>query len=104
MKIAAVIEKTDIVLGNDSGMCHVAGFLRKPALALCAPTSGSIAFGGWPTVRWMQAEGSCTGCLWYQDDGWKPWCGFGCELLADIKPNKVIPMAESILREEGIIE
>lgn len=102
-RVAAVIARSDIVIGNDSGMCHVAGILRKPSLSVCGPTDGNIVFGGWPTVRHIQAPGSCAGCLWFQDGGWQPWCGFGCGILADLKPSVVIPRVEGILREEGLL-
>jgi hypothetical protein len=100
-RVAAVVKQSDIVVGCDSGMCHLAGILRKPALAVCGPTEGSIVFGGWPTVRYVQAPGSCTGCLWFRDGGWKPWCGFGCGALADIKPSVVEPRVAGILEETG---
>jgi len=114
--VAAVLSKVDLVIGNDSGMCHIAGALRRPALTICAPTRGDVAFGGWPTVRHLQAEQdkidedaksgertTCSGCLWFKDDGWQPWCGYGCGLLADIKPPTVMPRVEEILRETGAI-
>lgn len=100
-QVAAVIQQSDMTVGCDSGMCHVAGLLRKPALAVCGPTVGSIVFGGWPTVRQVQAPGSCTGCLWFQENGWKPWCGFGCGALADTQPSMVEPRIENILKEIG---
>ena len=102
-EVAAVIDRSDIVVGNDSGMCHVAGILRKPALSVCGPTDGHIVFGGWPTVRHIQAPGACAGCLWFQDGGWKTWCSFGCGILADLKPDVVIPRVEEILLETGVL-
>ena len=101
--VAAMLSRCDLVLGNDSGMVHVAGLLRRPAIAICAPTLGSVAFGGWPTVSHIQADGPCSGCLWFQDGGWKPWCTYGCDQLADIKPAMVMPRVDEILRETGVL-
>ena len=102
-EVAAVVARSDMVIGNDSGVCHIAGILRKPALSICGPTDGNIVFGGWPTVRHIQAPGACAGCLWYQDGGWKPWCSYGCGILADLKPAAVLPRIKKILQEEGVI-
>ena len=77
-EVAAVISQVDLVIGNDSGMPHVAGFVGTPAIAICGPTVGKVAFGGWPTVHPIQSPSECSGCLWFKDGGWKAWCGFGC--------------------------
>jgi len=87
--IAAVIQQTDVLVGNDSGMAHLAGWVKSKALAICGVTNGDVVFGGWPTVKVMQAPGSCTGCSYYQDNGWKHWCSWGCGLMQDLKPRLV---------------
>jgi len=91
--IAAVIERSDLLISNDSGMAHVAGFVGTKATAICGATNGRVAFGGWPTVKPIQAEGPCTGCLSYKGDdsnpGWMPWCSYGCEIMNDLKPRDV---------------
>lgn len=98
--VAAVVSKVDMVLGNDSGMPHLAGFVGTQALAICGPTDGEVAFGGWPTVHPIQAPGKCTGCLWFQDGGWNSWCGFGCQTLNDLKPSTVLDHVVSVMNEE----
>lgn len=87
--IAAVVKQTDVLVGNDSGMAHLAGFVGTKALAICGVTPGPVIFGGWPSVEVLQAEGECTGCSWYQDNGYKPWCSWGCNLMHDLKPRTV---------------
>jgi hypothetical protein len=96
-EVAAIVSLSNVLVGNDSGMPHVAGFVGTPAVAICGPTVGKIAFGGWPSVVPIQAPAECTGCLWFQDGGWKPWCGFGCEALADLKPLSVFNTAATVL-------
>lgn len=50
-RVAAVIKTAAAFAGNDSGMAHVAGFLRTPAIALCSSASDTNIFGLYPTVR-----------------------------------------------------
>lgn len=87
--IAAVIKRADLLISNDSGMAHLAGFVGTKATAICGATDGEVAFGGWPTVKPIQAPGPCSACLWYQDGGWKPWCSYGCDAMHELKPNVV---------------
>lgn len=89
LAIAAVVEKADLLVSNDSGMAHLAGFVGTKATAVCGATDGQVAFGGWPTVRPIQAPGPCTACLWFQDGGWQPWCSYGCETMQTLKPGDV---------------
>lgn len=86
LAIAAVIERSDLLISNDSGMAHLAGFVGTRATAICGATDGGVAFGGWPTVLPIQAPGPCSACLWYQDGGWKPWCSYGCDAMNELKP------------------
>ncbi len=86
-----------MVIANDSGMAHVAGFLRIPTLAICAPTDGDVVFGGYESVRVIQAKGSCTGCLWFKENGFKPWCAKGCDIMHDTKPEVVIEAVGEVL-------
>jgi len=87
--VASVIKHSDIVIGNDSGMQHLTGWVGSKALAICGVTRGSVVFGGWPTVEPIQAPGECSGCSYFQDNGWKPWCSWGCGLMSDLKPRDV---------------
>lgn len=96
-EVAAVISLSSLVIGNDSGMPHVAGFVGTPAVAICGPTVGTVAFGGWTSVEPIQAPGECTGCLWFRDSGWKVWCGYGCEALADLKPRTVFERSVEVM-------
>ncbi len=99
-EVAAVISKVDLVIGNDSGMPHIAGFVGTPALAICGPTVGDVAFGGWPTVHPIQSPSKCSGCLWFRDGGWKRWCGFGCQALNDLRPKMVFGRVVSLMNAE----
>ncbi len=50
-QVAAVISRSLVLAGNDSGMVHVAGFLRVPSVAVCAHHSDNRIFDLYPTVR-----------------------------------------------------
>jgi len=95
--VAGIVSKVDLVIGNDSGMAHLAGFVGTKAIAICGPTDGKVTFGGWPSVHPIQAPADCTACLWFQDGGWNSWCGFGCEALNDLKPSSVVERAVALL-------
>lgn len=99
-EVAATISDVDMVVGNDSGMPHVAGFVGTPAIAICGPTVGTVAFGGWPTVHPIQSPAECTGCLWFQDGGWKPWCSFGCQTLNELQPKVVFERIAHLVNAE----
>ena len=100
--IMAVIDQVDMIVGNDSGLAHLAGFVGTPFLAICGPTSGEIVFSGYPSANWFQMKGDCAACYWFQENGWKPWCSSGCQLLvkADILPfvqqiELIVPLGDS---------
>lgn len=50
-RVTAVLQLSATVVGNDSGMAHVAGCLRRPTVAICAYASDERIFGLYPTVR-----------------------------------------------------
>lgn len=99
-EVAAAVSKVDMVIGNDSGMPHLAGFVGTRALAICGPTDGRVAFGGWPSVTPIQAPGECSGCLWFKDGGWNSWCGFGCQMLSELRPSAVLEHVMSALQRK----
>ncbi len=50
--VAALMQTAAFIVGNDSGMAHLAGMLRRPAVAICSTVSSDAnMFGLYPTVR-----------------------------------------------------
>lgn len=96
-RTAAMFERASLVIGNDSGMVHVAGFVGTPALAICAPTHGKTVFGSYPTVRWVQSEYFCSGCLGLTRDYNPRWCTLGCNAMQAIPSKTVLEKAVSML-------
>jgi ADP-heptose:LPS heptosyltransferase len=54
--LVPAIKAGALLVGNDSGMAHVAGMLGTPAIALCCPTIGERIFGCYKSVRVIQTE------------------------------------------------
>lgn len=99
---AALISRLDLVIGNDSGMAHMGGFLRVPTLALCGITDGNVVFGSYSTVEVVQARAACTGCLWFKENGFKPWCMKGCNAIEDLKPELVVERVGKVLSASAL--
>jgi predicted O-methyltransferase YrrM len=49
--VAALMLEAALVVGNDSGMCHVSGMLGVPTLVLCEAFPGPQIFGFYPLAR-----------------------------------------------------
>ena len=88
-KIAALISCSDLVVGIDSGLCHVAAMLDRPTIVLAAPTSGRKLYGWYQTAKVFEASAHCSPC-------YMPWlrpmskqCSRGCPLMKVITPEMV---------------
>jgi len=90
------------VLGNDSGMLHMAGFLGIPSIAVCGPTDGNIVFGGYKSVEIIQGPGECTGCLWFKSNGYTPWCSHGCKVIERVTATDVLDKAAVVLSRSSL--
>lgn len=96
--VIAAMQRSRLVVGNDSGPAHVAGTLDVPTLALLGPTTTAWVFGHVPSVRGLAASDSvvsCVGCC-YRADRWRPGCEHGCEALLQLRPDEVARMALSL--------
>ena len=98
-RTAAMFERASLVIGNDSGMVHLTGFLNVPALAICGPTRGDVIFGDYPSVRVIDSPKTCGGCLGLTD-AYKPrWCRLSCDALHAIQARDVLDVALTILKD-----
>ncbi len=90
-RIAALMTAARVTVGNDSGMIHLAGMLRRPAIALCAMIRGESVFGLYPSVRVIDGPLHCTGCHWNSGLRARVNCdGMVCASLAAITPAAVL--------------
>ncbi len=55
-RVAAVIRQATCTVGNDSGMIHVAGMLRRPGVGIVHPVSDRGIFDLYPTVKTIDAD------------------------------------------------
>jgi len=55
--VAAVLERCDLFVGNDSGITHIAAAVRIPTLALFGPTDPNVWAPRAPRVVVLRAEG-----------------------------------------------
>lgn len=65
--VAALIQHSPMFLGNDSGMAHVAGFLRRPGIAVCSHTSDRNIFALYPTITEIGGRGQGFGHVTPED-------------------------------------
>ena len=98
-RTAAMFEKAALVIGNDSGMVHLAGFLGVPALAICGPTVGACVFGNYPSVRIAQAPMFCNGCMGMTEHYNPRWCRLACDALTNFAAPDVLKIALEMLRK-----
>lgn len=54
-RVAALLARSALLIGNDSGMTHLAGCLGVPAVATCMQYPGRDVYGIYPTVHALDA-------------------------------------------------
>lgn len=64
-QIAALIEKADAMVSNDSGLMHIAAALLTPVVALFGPTRPDRTGPPWEDCTILQAKSTCQPCLDY---------------------------------------
>lgn len=91
--VTAVVANASLVVGNDSGLVHVAGLYGVPAVAVMSHLSPEFVFGDLaPSVRGVrpdEKEWPCRGCGWRTDYGYKQRCDSGCAALQSISVDRV---------------
>jgi ADP-heptose:LPS heptosyltransferase len=97
-RVAALMSVAGCVVGNDSGMVHLAGMLRRPTIALCGPIAGAKVFGLYPSVRVIDGPLRCSDCHWSGRDYRSGVCDVLCASLAAIEPGHVLAAVEAVMR------
>lgn len=85
------------VIGNDSGMAHVAGLLGVPVVALHAHLPGEFLFSH-AAVTSLTPKTDCTFCRWQPDRGYNTACDSACSALATIGPEEVLRAVKRVAR------
>ena len=100
-RIAAAMQASKLVIGNDSGPAHLAGTLGTPTVAIQGSTTERI-FSYLPEVATLRdLDLPCSGCHGAITK-WRPACGNGCQALFRLFPDDV---AASVMEKyfEGAI-
>lgn len=96
-RVSALIGAAKAVIGVDSGMIHLAGLLRTPAIALCGPTDPAKIFAPYPSVLPLSGSLPCSGCYWRQSAGKQAVCDSVCSSIQGISPERVVLALEDAL-------
>jgi ADP-heptose:LPS heptosyltransferase len=99
----AVLATCDAVLAPDSALCHVAGALDIPTVAVYAPFSWRARTAYAPSIRALSGHLSCAPCSWHGRGGAFPPHGpcaktGRCEALATITPERIVRELEKALK------
>lgn len=86
------------VLGNDSGMSHLAGLLRVPAIAVHAHLPPDFLFAH-ARIRSVVPKTSCVFCRWQSDRGHNTACDAACSALGTVGPEEVLRAVTQITKE-----
>jgi len=63
MEVAALLERSDLFVGNDSGLMHMASATRTPCVAIFGPTDPGRTGPYNPLARTIQADLECVPCF-----------------------------------------
>jgi len=84
-----------LVIGNDSGMVHLAGLLGVPTLALHSHLPPEFLFG-YSSVTSLTPQTKCVFCRWQPDGMYTSACDTACSALATVGPEEVIAAVSRI--------
>lgn len=87
--IQDVILGAAAVIGNDSGMVHLAGMLGVTTIAIHSHTLPSQLFSYTDIISAQSKNFDCIGCNWQAARGKLPHCDINCEALYDVTPKQV---------------
>ncbi len=99
--ITALMLRSSLIIGNDSGPVHIGGTLNVPCLALLGPTPPNI-FQHLPSVQTISNPNmACTGCF-YKTPHYRVSCNVGCSSLYGLSAETVAERAIELLNFGGM--
>lgn len=112
---AAILTTCDVVLAPDSAICHLAGALHIPTVALYGPFDRVTRTDYAPTVRALQGRAVCSPCNFHPSPGriWPdtvkgriPPCRYSnkCEALAELPPGRIVREVEAALNTDEEVQ
>jgi hypothetical protein len=98
-RTAALIEASDLVIGNDSAAVHVATCTETPAIALMGPTGANVFSHAKNVLCFStpKSEVACSTC--YFQEPYSNACGYGCVALSALTPEYVFDNALAVLAD-----
>jgi ADP-heptose:LPS heptosyltransferase len=63
-KLAALLSYASLVIGNDSGVSHLAAALKIPTIAIFGPTDPYVWAPRSDRAFWLQGQAVCAPCTW----------------------------------------
>lgn len=110
----AVINSSDVFIGNDSALLHVAGALKIPAVGLYGPFLGSLRTAYAETTIAIQGAGPCAPCFHHANPGRGGSDAFPencpskhkgiCQVLDSIPPSRILANADRIAKKADLKE
>jgi len=86
-RVAALMQRAALVVGNDSFPAHLAGTVGVPTLALMGPTRSTV-FSHLPDVECLASTLECTGCHFQAP--FRAACDQGCLSMYQLFPDDVL--------------
>lgn len=102
-KISALLLRSEALVGNDSGMAHLAGTLGVKSFPIMGPTDPICVFGYAPEFHPISIEQyrvPCVGCHFEAEKGFSAACDIGCEALNCLGWQEVMDKVIACLRKE----
>ena len=101
----AVLADCDAVIAPDSALCHVAGALGLPTVALYAPFPWRARTAYAPSIRALSGNLPCAPCYWHGRGSAYPPHGpcarsGKCDALATIPPERIVRETMRLLEEK----
>lgn len=87
--ISAMVANAAVLVGNDSGMVHLAGLYGAPTLCIQSQFDPLYSFMCGDSIECITPDMSCVRCHGLVDGGWDQNCNLVCSALQTINPERV---------------
>jgi heptosyltransferase-2 len=101
---ASVLAASSLVIGNDSGLLHVASAAGKPTLTIFGPTSPSHTSPFSPLSRIAYKKVSCSPCDITKRDHANPVTCSTMHCMKSIEPEEILAQIRKLMDDAGIVE
>ncbi|MFQ6103398.1 MAG: glycosyltransferase family 9 protein [Candidatus Glassbacteria bacterium] len=103
-KVSAVIDQCVLVVGNDSGLLHIASALGTPTVTIFGPTAPSHLRPYGAFSRYLYSNIPCSPCDVRKRDHRHPVVCSTMECMETIDPRDVLEEFRKVIHDAGIIE